>query len=182
LTLQFTSGQFVADYDPTIEDSYRKMITVKGKKKTASKAGKTEKSSTVSVAAANENNPDNGDHNRGILSSLWRSLSGSFRRRERPVTAPPTVKRPSSTSVKSCRPKTKSKKVKVTSADTNVLLLSMKKLEDESDIATGDSVHCEKCQAVLSCVSSITQQEQTTIWVWLVLHCIYVIYVELTYL
>jgi hypothetical protein len=46
----------------------------------------------------------------------------------------------------------------------------MKKLEDESDIATGDSVHCEKCQAVLSCVSSITQQEQTTIWVWLVLH------------
>jgi hypothetical protein len=27
LTLQFTSGQFVADYDPTIEDSYRKMIT-----------------------------------------------------------------------------------------------------------------------------------------------------------
>ena len=164
LTLQFTSGQFVADYDPTIEDSYRKMITVKGKK-TASKAGKTEKSSTVSVAAANEKNPDNGDHNRGILSSLWRSLSGSFRRRERPVTAPPTVKRPSSTSDKSCRPKTKSKKVKVTSADTNVLLLSMKKLEDESDIATGDSVHCEKCQAVLSCVSSITQQEQTTIWV-----------------
>jgi hypothetical protein len=63
------------------------MITVKGKK-TASKAGKTEKSSTVSVAAANEKNPDNGDHNRGILSSLWRSLSGSFRRRERPVTAP----------------------------------------------------------------------------------------------
>lgn len=70
----------------------------------------------------------------------------------------------------SCRPKTKSKKIKVSSADTNVLLLSMKKLEDESDIATGDSVHCEKCQAVLSCVSSITQQEQTTIWVWLVLH------------
>ena len=147
MTLQFTSGQFVADYDPTIEDSYRKMITVKGKKKTASKAGKTEKSSTVSVAAANEKNPDN-------------------------VTAPPTVKRSSSISDKSCRPKIKSNKIKVISADTNVLLLSMKKLEDESDIATGDSVHCEKCQAVLSCISSITQQEQTTIWVWLVLHCI----------
>jgi hypothetical protein len=50
------------------------MITVKGKK-TASKAGKTEKSSTVSVAAANEKNPDNGDHNRGILSSLWPFVS-----------------------------------------------------------------------------------------------------------
>jgi hypothetical protein len=55
----------------------RKMITVKGKKKTASKAGKTEKSSTLSVAAVNEKNPDNGDHNRGILSSVWRSLSRS---------------------------------------------------------------------------------------------------------
>jgi len=141
VTLQFTSEQFVENYDPTIEDSYRKMITIKGKKKIAIKSD----IATGSVAVVNEK--ISGSHNKRI----WRSFSGLFRQREIPVTAPEIEKRT------------------VRSADTNVLLLSMKKLEDESDIAIDHSVHCEKCQAVLSCVSSITQQEQTTIWVWLVL-------------
>jgi hypothetical protein len=145
MTLQFTSDQFVENYDPTIEDSYRKIITIKGKKKIAIKSD----IATGSVAVVNEK--ISGSHNRGKLSSSWRSFSGLFRQREIPVTAPEIEKRT------------------VRSADTNVLLLSMKKLEDESDIAIDDPVHCEKCQAVLSCVSSITQQEQTTIWVWLVL-------------
>ncbi len=30
LTVQFTQHHFVEEYDPTIEDSYRKMITVRG--------------------------------------------------------------------------------------------------------------------------------------------------------
>lgn len=37
LTIRYVSDQFVDNYDPTIEDSYRKMITVKGKKRAAGK-------------------------------------------------------------------------------------------------------------------------------------------------
>lgn len=33
LTIRYVSDQFVDNYDPTIEDSYRKMITLKGKKR-----------------------------------------------------------------------------------------------------------------------------------------------------
>ena len=35
ITLQFTSGTFIDEYDPTIEDSYRKMIRVPGLKQVA---------------------------------------------------------------------------------------------------------------------------------------------------
>jgi GTPase SAR1 family protein len=35
LTIRYVSDQFVDNYDPTIEDSYRKMIKVKGKRREA---------------------------------------------------------------------------------------------------------------------------------------------------
>lgn len=41
LTIRYVSDQFVNNYDPTIEDSYRKMITLKGKKRQV-KPSKTE--------------------------------------------------------------------------------------------------------------------------------------------
>lgn len=164
LTVQFTSGHFVEAYDPTIEDSYRKMITVKGKKKVAKQSKETEKSQTVAGSGKDIMRNKDSVQRRGILSSLWHTISGSFRRRERPATAPSRNMRAQSTGDVLNEGKRKSK-IKVKKADTNVLLLSMKTLEDESDIATGDSVHCEKCQAVLSCVSTVSQQEHKTIWV-----------------
>ena len=170
MTVQFTSGHFVEDYDPTIEDSYRKMITVKGKKK--SKSEKSDSAVLHQSGLPSRNRPKsmkshhNSERKGGILSSMWRTLTGSFRRRERPVSAPPRSNlRPVSTSEVTRQRRSKNK-IKVTKADTNVLLLSMKTLEDESDIATGDAVHCKKCQAVLSCVSSVTQRKNKTIWVW----------------
>lgn len=35
LTIRYVSDQFVDNYDPTIEDSYRKMVKVKGKRREA---------------------------------------------------------------------------------------------------------------------------------------------------
>ncbi|XP_071164093.1 circularly permutated Ras protein 1-like [Mytilus edulis] len=159
LTIQFTSGIFMEDYDPTIEDSYRKMITVKGKKKVQKSKSKPEPPQASGVTSRK-------DQNRGILSSLWRTLSGSFRRGDRAASAPVRRQRPASMGDFPVfrGHKTKSK-MKVQKADTNVLLLSMKDLEDESDIATGDPVTCDKCQAVLSCVSKITQEEDKTKWI-----------------
>ena len=39
ITVRFTQNVFVDQYDPTIEDSYRKAITVSGIKNTAQKSG-----------------------------------------------------------------------------------------------------------------------------------------------
>ena len=45
ITTRFVSGTFIEDYDPTIEDSYRKIITVKGRK--PGKAAKKEKTRSL---------------------------------------------------------------------------------------------------------------------------------------
>ncbi|CAG2235404.1 Circularly permutated Ras protein 1,Circularly permutated Ras protein 2 [Mytilus edulis] len=84
LTIQFTSGIFMEDYDPTIEDSYRKMITVKGKKKVQKSKSKPEPPQASGVTSRK-------DQNRGILSSLWHTLSGSFRRGDRAASAPTLI-------------------------------------------------------------------------------------------
>ena len=46
ITLRFTQDTFEEDYDPTLEDSYRKLITVKGQPKgtTATKRRKLKRS------------------------------------------------------------------------------------------------------------------------------------------
>ena len=177
ITVQFVSGQFVEDYDPTIEDSYRKIITIKGKKKTKKEEKKVSSLEAsgldeLHVRGARPKMPSKHQARGGILSSIWRTLSGSFRR-ERPSSAPVQRRRPASLSSNSReygmdsvpgRTRTKTK-LKVQQADTNVLLLSMGKLEDESDIATGDPVTCKKCRAVLSWVSSVTQDGDKTQWI-----------------
>ena len=43
ITIRFTQDQFVEDYDPTIEDSYRKYIVVDGIKNKASPVGTAKK-------------------------------------------------------------------------------------------------------------------------------------------
>ena len=51
VTLRFTQNSFLEDYDPTIEDSYRKMIQVEGQPK-ASDEAKKRRIMTKSKAAA----------------------------------------------------------------------------------------------------------------------------------
>ncbi|KAL8583824.1 hypothetical protein ACOMHN_040293 [Nucella lapillus] len=117
ITLRFTQDTFMDDYDPTIEDSYRKMITVSGQPrgnatdKDAKKSkrlafvgqGKTSSGGaakrrqrrskgTSSALAQNVAMPQAGGGDRGshgFFSSLRRTFSGRSRRASSDASSPP---------------------------------------------------------------------------------------------
>lgn len=170
LTIRYVSDQFVDNYDPTIEDSYRKMITVKGKKRAAGKG----------IPGAGNSGSLNSSRRQSRVRSFMSSLSGiftwgrSWRRRstttdDLPVQQQQQQQRgipnrrasapPRRTHAKNCTKNIKCKKM-----DTNVILVSMKDLDQMDNVATGDPVYCDKCQVVLSCVSDTKQDGDKLLW------------------
>ncbi|XP_061173237.1 circularly permutated Ras protein 1-like [Saccostrea echinata] len=162
LTLRFVADQFVEDYDPTIEDSYRKMVKVKGKRRKAEEEEQGRPRKQVSR-----------------VRSFISSISGIFSRRlSRPRSATaedlPVQQRRGDTrrgppsrrkSAPPIRSPTKSKKtIKCQKADTNVILVSMKDLDQMDNVATGDPVYCDGCQVVLSCISETQQDGDKLLW------------------
>lgn len=58
------------------------------------------------------------------------------------------------------------KMTKCKKSDTNVILVSMKDLDQLDNIATGDPVYCDGCQVVLSCISDTVQEGDKLLWKW----------------
>ncbi|KAJ8309347.1 hypothetical protein KUTeg_014221 [Tegillarca granosa] len=155
LTVQYVQGIFVEDYDPTIEDSYRKYVKIKGLNKVKKRK---ERSKSMPKTEAR---PRSG----GIISSVWNfvpSLWSSLRRR-----SSRHGQRPQSAVVESStKPDVKPKIKKCKKADTNVIMVSLGSLEDTVKIGTGDPIMCTKCQAVLSCMSKTEQNGDKLNWKW----------------
>lgn len=68
---------------------------------------------------------------------------------------------PRRTHAKNC-----TKNIKCKKTDTNVILVSMKDLDQMDNVATGDPVYCDKCKVVLSCVSDTKQDGDKLLWKW----------------
>ncbi|KAK3093559.1 hypothetical protein FSP39_017307 [Pinctada imbricata] len=157
ITTRFVSGSFVENYDPTIEDSYRKMIRVKGRK--------VKRDNNVQKSAGSTRRKSGDMTTLQRVGSFLSSLgSGIFRRssqhqRERPVTAPAQP-----TKAKS-RKSAMSKMTKCERADANVVMVTLNTLEDMSTLATGDPVYCRKCQAIMSCLSEVVEEEGDLKWI-----------------
>jgi hypothetical protein len=65
------------------------------------------------------------------------------------------------------RSPTKSQKtVKCQKSDTNVILVSMKDLDQMDNVATGDPLYCNGCYAVMSSISVTRQEEDKLLWKW----------------
>ncbi|XP_060080310.1 circularly permutated Ras protein 1-like [Ylistrum balloti] len=187
VTVRYTTNTFVDCYDPTIEDSYRKNVTIPGLREKHRLAGTDKKSRSnrgssvdpvsnvagaVGDAQSNVFTTASGSkENTGIFSHMRRLLSfnkkSGSEKQQRVTSAPvqrtaPLLPRVAGNSA-SEEPK------KCEKATSNVVLVSLKTLDDPLSTATGDPVRCgsENCDAVLSSISDTVQEEENLTWKWI---------------
>lgn len=181
LTMQYTSNQFIDNYDPTIEDSYRKHVMIKGipeamkqgvnlkkgGKKGSKKKAKKPKPMPVQQAAMSNVLPEQqaAHSTGGFFSKLKRALSG---KKKAPVQFAAyggwSSDSDSGSDDESVRPKGPIERKKVRKADGNVLMLKMDILEEEPQIVTGDPVHCRSCNSILSAISVLEKEGDKSTW------------------
>ncbi|XP_053394854.1 circularly permutated Ras protein 1-like isoform X4 [Mercenaria mercenaria] len=188
VTVRYVSNTFVDSYDPTIEDSYRKHVIVKGipdemknvpkqKKKKAGLFGAKPKKTRNRRSLPQGNTSNIGDRNEGggILNSLKRVFSGR-KKKGAPVFQHASVDlSDDSGSDEDDSDLDSGKKIreekKVQKADGNVMLLKMDILEEEPNIVTGDPTNCKGCDAILSSTSVLEKEEEGEKFTWVCEFC-----------
>lgn len=91
---------------------------------------------------------------KGILGGLFRKNKSASSSSAGAVSASPPSK-------------PKVKKVHVPRANTNVLVLQLGTLGEETTMATGDPCYCSNCKAVLSASSNLEKMKDETMqWKW----------------
>ncbi|XP_076463933.1 LOW QUALITY PROTEIN: circularly permutated Ras protein 1-like [Babylonia areolata] len=176
VTLRFTQNTFLEAYDPTIEDTYRKMIRVtgqpKGDRRSKQKArtasgkggilaslGARRKMNRDRPASASYAAPPAPSKKKGLLSSLRRVFSA--RRRSRHATPSTNVAEwdcdeDNEDNEDEEGGSVRTRVAKQHKTDGNVVLVLVGKLGEDPNLLTGDPMQCGRCQAVLSATSRLT--------------------------
>eukprot|EP00761_Pharyngomonas_kirbyi_P008423 gb/GECH01008434.1/.p1 GENE.gb/GECH01008434.1/~~gb/GECH01008434.1/.p1 ORF type:complete len:1012 (+),score=312.14 gb/GECH01008434.1/:1-3036(+) len=145
-TVQFVSNIFVEEYDPTIEDSYRKLIKVPGLQQNLSDSSSHSSSSLLKR-----------------VKSLWKKKDDTIQQNRKETSNHISS---SSSSSPSFNEKSSTKKRRIPKADTNVVLMKLGDIEqpiqDVNSVGFFDEnkkaivpYHCHQCQAVLSTQSQV---------------------------
>eukprot|EP00051_Salpingoeca_urceolata_P006255 m.83027 g.83027 ORF g.83027 m.83027 type:complete len:861 (-) comp14748_c0_seq2:161-2743(-) len=135
ITVRYVQGVFVQEYDPTIEDSYRKQVVIQGLPRVSETRRRA-----------------------GPLSSALAGLGRLFGNRS--SVSQRTAHTTAATS--SPAPQQASKQtIKVTRANTNVLALRLGALAETNNVQTGDATLCCRCSAALSCLSVLSPAAAT---------------------
>ncbi|XP_041351897.1 circularly permutated Ras protein 1-like [Gigantopelta aegis] len=149
VTIRFVQNMFVDNYDPTIEDSFRKMVNIKGlapidsdaraakKEKKKKKKSKATPSPPLSYASPNM-----------LCSNIDPAMQGSFAKQKsvEPATLPAA------------------RNLQCKKLDGNIVHVALGELAEEPKLVTGDPVRCSRCKAVLCSTSTITGEGGDRVW------------------
>ena len=156
ICIRYIQNHFVDQYDPTIEDSYRKQVCIKGIPKQDAK-GKGKKSKPKSNSATSS-----GGKNKGLLGSL-------FKRSKQPSGATPLDdddEDEPSPDTGAAPPKKEEKKVKLQRANTNAIVLQLGNLGSSNDVIATAPCFCGNCSAIVSTLSALVSTDGKTNWKW----------------
>lgn len=157
ITVRFMSNMFVDNYDPTIEDSYRKQIVVEGIPKDRIKVQEQEQKGKKLMK---DQSPGQQPRKKS------KSFRGLFSRKgsKESHTAPGALQGQAvvadSMASSSSGSAADGKNEETEKADANVILLSLGTLEKEPTIMTGDPQSCGQCRATLSQVSVLQKESE----------------------
>lgn len=132
--IQMTHGVFVQQYDPTIEDSYRKQVCIPGLPAAVDEAGTKRKKGLFGKKKKKKTGLATGER--------------PLRRKETYVTEETIVEKKITT-------------IKVAKADTNILLCPLGSLAEPVKAAKLPPVFCKRCDAVISRTAVIFNPKTT---------------------
>ncbi|XP_077998423.1 circularly permutated Ras protein 1-like isoform X2 [Glandiceps talaboti] len=158
ITIRFVQDDFIECYDPTIEDNYRKEVTVTNlpkdrQKQSPTSAKKEESQQTSQRRFANLKLVDPKPSTKDDVSSKYPTGACGSATDENTSTTRAAGSDRAGTSGSDHA-------VKEVKGDSNVLVLSLGTLENEPEVVTGDPVFCKQCQAILSAMSELKASEE----------------------
>jgi small GTP-binding protein len=155
ITIRFIQNHFVDQYDPTIEDSYRKQMVIKGipKQQTAKSGKKKPKGATNSSTTKKKSG--------SFLSSLFKKSSSGAT----PIPDDGDDGDDENTGAIPAPPKKKDeKKVKIRRTNTNAIVLQLGNLATPLANVTSNMYFCTNCTAAVSILSELKSVDGQTQW------------------
>jgi len=164
LVISFIQNHFITEYDPTIEDSYRKQYAVPdlyiycdAKKEKKSKSSSSSSSggwlSSLFGSKRKDSSTSSSSSAPGANASLAAPLSPAAKKKEEEESEEHKAIGDASTTAK--KNKKKPTGTLINNPDTNIVVVSLGTLAKDAEMAAGDPVHCSKCKCVLSSTSSV---------------------------